>query len=139
MMTDENEEKISVSGKVYWQFYSRYYGFWFVVCSQLSLILFTGAKILNDYLIGQWALSEDQHSKFWYYTIASVIFIVLMTLGVYGRVGSCQLFTWRASKNLHTQMINRTVLAPVNLYFDITPVGRILNKFSKDLNAIETQ
>ena len=36
-------------------------------------------------------------------------------------------------------MINRTVLAPVNLYFDITPVGRILNKFSKDLNAIETQ
>ena len=27
--------------------------------------------------------------------------------------------------------------APVNLYFDVTPVGRIMNKFSKDLNSIE--
>jgi len=36
-------------------------------------------------------------------------------------------------------MLARVVHAPVNLYFDITPLGRILNKFSKDLNNIETQ
>ena len=35
-------------------------------------------------------------------------------------------------------MINRVMEAPVNLYFDVTPVGRIMNKFSKDLNAIES-
>ena len=103
------------------------------------MILFTAAKILNDYLVGNWALSADQHSRFWYYCIASTIFILAMTLGVYGRVGSCQLFTWRASKILHAEMVDKIVLAPVNLYFDITPVGRVLNKFSKDLNAIETQ
>ena len=34
-------------------------------------------------------------------------------------------------------MIERVLEAPVNLYFDVTPVGRIMNKFSKDLNAIE--
>ena len=34
-------------------------------------------------------------------------------------------------------MIERVILAPINLYFDITPTGRILNKFSKDLNLIE--
>ena len=28
--------------------------------------------------------------------------------------------------------------APINLYFDTTPLGRILNKFSKDLNQLET-
>jgi len=28
--------------------------------------------------------------------------------------------------------------APVNLYYDVTPIGRILNKFSKDLNDTET-
>ena len=27
--------------------------------------------------------------------------------------------------------------APINLYFDVTPIGRILNKFSKDLSVIE--
>lgn len=35
-------------------------------------------------------------------------------------------------------MIKTVANAPVNLYFDVTPIGRILNKFSKDLSAIET-
>ena len=29
--------------------------------------------------------------------------------------------------------------APVNLYFETTPIGRIMNKFSRDLNALEMQ
>jgi ATP-binding cassette subfamily C (CFTR/MRP) protein 1 len=29
--------------------------------------------------------------------------------------------------------------APINTYFDVTPIGRILNKFSKDINTAETQ
>lgn len=36
-------------------------------------------------------------------------------------------------------MVSTALNAPVNLYFDVTPVGRILNKFSKDLNGLETQ
>lgn len=35
-------------------------------------------------------------------------------------------------------MVERIMQAPVNLYFDTTPIGRILNRFSKDLNAIES-
>ena len=34
-------------------------------------------------------------------------------------------------------MIRRIVYAPINLYFDITPIGKSLNKFSKDLNGLE--
>ena len=28
--------------------------------------------------------------------------------------------------------------APINLYFDVTPIGRILNRFSKDLGDVES-
>ena len=35
-------------------------------------------------------------------------------------------------------MIFRVMHAPINTYFDVTPIGRILNKFSKDLNQVET-
>ena len=35
-------------------------------------------------------------------------------------------------------MLSRVLKAPVNLYFDKTPIGRILNKFSKDLNQVES-
>lgn len=36
-------------------------------------------------------------------------------------------------------MIENVFRAPVNLYFDTTPIGRILNKFSKDLNTLENE
>lgn len=34
-------------------------------------------------------------------------------------------------------MINQVFHAPVNLYFDTTPIGRILNRFSRDLGTME--
>ncbi len=33
-------------------------------------------------------------------------------------------------------MINTVINAPVNLYFEKTPIGRIINKFSKDINIL---
>jgi len=35
-------------------------------------------------------------------------------------------------------MIMQVLRAPINLFFDVTPTGRILNKFTKDLNTIES-
>jgi len=35
-------------------------------------------------------------------------------------------------------MIHHVLRAPVNLYFDTTPIGRILNRFSKDLQELES-
>mmetsp|Transcript_84054 Transcript_84054/g.116116 ORF Transcript_84054/g.116116 Transcript_84054/m.116116 type:complete len:388 (+) Transcript_84054:482-1645(+) len=57
---------------------------------------------------------------------------------VYTRVVTLQWFSWYATKKMHEDMISRVLNAPINLYFDTTPTGRILNKFSKDLSAIET-
>jgi ABC-type multidrug transport system fused ATPase/permease subunit len=36
-------------------------------------------------------------------------------------------------------MLRKVFNAPINLYFDVTPIGRILNKFSKDLTGIERE
>jgi len=36
-------------------------------------------------------------------------------------------------------MFVKTLNAPVNLYFDKTPSGRILNKFSKDIDKIDNE
>ena len=41
------------------------------------------------------------------------------------------------SKALHNNMIVKILKAPINLFFDKTPSGIILNKFSKDLSKIE--
>lgn len=34
-------------------------------------------------------------------------------------------------------MLNRIVDAPINLYYDVTPIGRIQKKFHGDLDAVE--
>ena len=34
-------------------------------------------------------------------------------------------------------MLERIVEAPINLYFDVTPVGRIINYFGTDLSVVE--
>ena len=46
------------------------------------------------------------------------------------------LATLRASENLHDQMTKAVLKAPV-LFFDTNPVGRILNRFSKDIGCMD--
>ncbi|RWS30840.1 multidrug resistance-associated protein 1-like protein [Leptotrombidium deliense] len=69
-------------------------------------------------------------------------------LGVYGGLGSGEtvfilfssitlnLACLRASKVLHNGMIERILLAPMS-FFDTTPLGRILNRFSKDIDSAD--
>ena len=42
----------------------------------------------------------------------------------------------KASENLHDQMARAVIKAPV-LFFDTNPVGRILNRFSKDVGCMD--
>lgn len=36
-------------------------------------------------------------------------------------------------------MVERIVHAPINTYFDVTPVGRILNRFTKDMTLADDE
>ena len=41
------------------------------------------------------------------------------------------------SKGFHTDIMMKVMNAPVNTFFDITPVGKILVRFSKDLEVFK--
>jgi ABC-type multidrug transport system fused ATPase/permease subunit len=43
-----------------------------------------------------------------------------------------------ASKHMHDSLLLCILRAPLNTYFDVTPLGRILNKFSKDLDNMDS-
>ena len=42
----------------------------------------------------------------------------------------------KASENLHNKMTKAVIEAPV-IFFDTNPVGRILNRFSKDIGSMD--
>ncbi|EEY58782.1 ATP-binding Cassette (ABC) Superfamily [Phytophthora infestans T30-4] len=44
----------------------------------------------------------------------------------------------RSSENLHDELFRRVLAAPVTTFFDVTPVGRILNRFSNDLDQMDS-
>lgn len=44
----------------------------------------------------------------------------------------------KASRRLHNEMLHRLVRAPL-VFFETTPVGRVLNRFSKDLDTLDMQ
>jgi ABC-type multidrug transport system fused ATPase/permease subunit len=66
-------------------------------------------------------------------------FTFVMALFMYLRNAVMVYFAFQGTKKLHEDMIQSVLNAPVNLYFDLTPLGRILNTFSKDLNLLEVQ
>ena len=45
--------------------------------------------------------------------------------------------TYTAGKKIHREMIHHVMNAPINLFFDVTPTGVIVNRFSNDMGKIE--
>lgn len=43
----------------------------------------------------------------------------------------------KSARILHDQLITQVLQAPINLFFDVTPVGKILNLLTKDLYILD--
>ena len=66
------------------------------------------------------------------YASCVAIAVLLTTLRAYAFV----LVVLKSSENLHNDMVTAILKAPV-LFFDSNPIGRILNRFSKDIGCLD--
>ena len=65
------------------------------------------------------------------------LFGFLNSLSVFIRVGVFLFGSLSISNWLHNLMITKVICAPINLFFDVTPIGKILNRFSKDITTVD--
>lgn len=66
---------------------------------------------------------------FWFLNF-SVVSTLLSSLALY-------LGTLNAAKILHGQVLFNILRVPLTTFFDVTPLGRILNRFSKDVDTLD--
>lgn len=135
--------EVSAKGKVKWDVYFDY----ITACSITGMCVWvllyvctTIASISSNYWLKKWA--EDS-SKIGDNSQALYFIGVFALLGMSNSILSLiqGILFWvylgiKGGKTVHDRMANRVMKAPMN-FFERTPVGRIMNRFSNDVNKVD--
>ena len=137
LIREERKEVGIVKGKVFLMFFSYIGGF--LTCLLLILVLFLwqALKIYADIWLGYWGEHQKEKSNTYFFTIYALISIG-STLFNYLRTRIITSGSLKCSTNLHLKMIISLLRAPINLFHDTVPKGRIFNRLSKDLTTVDT-
>ncbi|EAR99967.2 ABC transporter family protein (macronuclear) [Tetrahymena thermophila SB210] len=133
LYTSEEDEKIVVGFKTYID-YLKFSKLWLLV--PLIFALFVTCEVVFIFYsktIGKYG--EKDSDKFYYISFLgylSLMYFVNLIL----KYSLLTILANRSSYNIHNSMIQSMIRATV-LYFDRTPSGRILNRFSSDLGTID--
>lgn len=140
MMQVEERATGAVSKGVYRSYLKAANGFFLVPLVALAAICMQAGTLLSQFDLTWW-----QENK-WHRGNDSEAFY----MGLYAAFGvSSALFTFvmgvicvnlgvSASRNLHREAIDHVLRAPMSM-FDTTPIGRILNRFAKDVDSIDNR
>ena len=124
----------------------KYYAGWLTAAGSLymvgfSLLAFFYVAEINAIFASWWLSywSEDRlHRSPWFYLSVYVVINIGTSLCLLGRELYCRLVSWKAGKTLHDNLLNNLIHAPM-VFFESTPLGRITNRFSKDIYTLDEQ
>nr|XP_034922203.1 ABC transporter C family member 13 isoform X2 [Populus alba] len=129
-------------GRVELAVYKNYAAFsgWFItVVIFLSAILMQASRNGNDLWLSFWvdtAGSSQIEYSISFYLVVLCIFCIINSALTLVRAFSFAFGGLRAAVQVHNTLLNKLIDAPVQ-FFDQTPGGRILNRFSSDLYTID--
>ncbi|XP_035537849.1 multidrug resistance-associated protein 9 [Morone saxatilis] len=146
LVSQETSTEGSVSWRVYHQYCQAAGGYFITFLTILNIVLMIGSTAFSNWWLSFWLgkgngtstqgnISENPDLSF-YQLIYGVMVVVMVTLAVikcffYTRV------TLNAACKFHNTMFKKIIASPMT-FFDTTPTGRILNRFSKDQEEVDT-
>lgn len=146
LMKDEEKAEGSISGSAYMH-YAKAGGYFLAIMVLVVQAIGRASEIGSSFWLSNWATQSFNASKdghpldrtTTYYYLA--IYAVLGFGGVLGLTGRALLIAalrLGASKKLHDGLVGAVLRAPVAFY-DVTPTGRILNRFAADMDKIDLE
>lgn len=136
------EAEARKEGRVESAVYKNYAAFsgWFItVLSCLSAILMQASRNGNDLWLSFWVDTADSNQSKYsttFYLVILCIFCLVNSLFTLVRAFSFAFGGLRAAIRVHDKLLHNLIDSPVS-FFDCTPSGRILNRFSSDLYTID--
>lgn len=136
LISDERRQTGSISRTVYMSYFKSCSLFLSFVC--LLLIMLTQVfKVLSDFWLANWSKSETRDDPNLDYFIKGYAFLSIITIVISLATNlSSQLTSLRAVRRIHATMLDTVVKCPIR-FFDTTPIGRIVNRFSVDISVID--
>ncbi|CAL8102214.1 unnamed protein product [Calicophoron daubneyi] len=144
MIKEEKSEENTISWGVI-KAYIQAFGKLPALITTFGFCLFVGSVVASNYWLGLWSQSGSESKN---KTTEEKLGLRDYYLGVYGAIGVIQVLcvfsklialaygTARASKYLHLNLLKNILRAPSS-FFDTTPSGRIVNRFSRDIDSID--
>lgn len=103
-----------------------------------SMIIFAVtqvARIISDWFISAWTDDRFVQPQ-WFYNVVYAAMVALFGILLIIRGVVFYKFVLRAATKMHNKLFERVLKAPI-VFFTQTPVGNLLNSFSKDQDAID--
>ncbi|KAL3706469.1 ATP-binding cassette transporter yor1, partial [Talaromyces marneffei ATCC 18224] len=135
LIQEEGQSASGVSSSIYFRYYAVAGSVLLVPLILLLLILSSGSAIVTNLWLAWWTSNNFGYSTGTYIGVyvalgvgsAILLFIYSTALSMSGT---------RSSRLLLKYAIRRVLRAPVS-FFDTTPLGRIMNRFSKDVDTLD--
>ena len=140
LMTKEERSIGAVAWSVYGQYFKAGGGYLKFAMVYGTFILSGLNGLASVSWISYWTSDAPQYERHSQTFYLSLFFVFAVTLGLFTFCRSYYLvrFGVQASRTLHSNLLNSVLKAPSS-WFDTTPVGRILSRFSKDMYSIDVE
>ncbi|XP_037617804.1 multidrug resistance-associated protein 4-like isoform X2 [Sebastes umbrosus] len=156
-MAEETRAEGNVSGHIYLKYFNAGCNPLVLLVIVLLSVVAEGAYIMQDWWLVYWASEEVSNSTVAAVSIKTAINAthsdqesnLTFYLGIYsGLTAAAVIFGYarclvimhglvRAGQALHNSMFSAVLRTPVR-FFDVNPIGRILNRFSKDVSQMDS-
>lgn len=106
----------------------------------LITLMFASVEVINVFLkwwLTYWSSHADSTNQVWFLTIYALVNLASVVASFFCFL-CLVLFSLKASKRLFQEMLDVIMRAPM-AFFDTTPVGRVVNRFSKDIYTVDEE
>jgi len=134
------EEEKRAQGSDVWNLvkqYSKVIGLRNVFLMAALLVGLALVQRFADYWLSRWTANPESAAQFGYYLGVYGILAFVGALVSFMNSASSNSFELKAASALHDGMLGGVIRSPMS-FFDTTPAGRVLNRFSKDQDTLDT-